>query len=52
MCRDAEHLQDMAEKALKLSKQILVEKSLKGWKEVRAFCMPFSVHLLYDLKQP
>lgn len=35
ICRDPAHLEDMAEKALKLSSQILVEKSLKGWKEVR-----------------
>lgn len=34
ICRDPAHLEDMATKALKLSKQILVEKSLKGWKEV------------------
>jgi len=34
ICRDEAHLEEMAEKALSLSSQILVEKSLKGWKEV------------------
>lgn len=34
ICRDQEHLEDMAAKALSQSNQILVEKSLKGWKEV------------------
>lgn len=34
ICRDQEHLEEMAAKALSMSNQILVEKSLKGWKEV------------------
>jgi carbamoyl-phosphate synthase (ammonia) len=34
ICRDQAHLEEMAAKALSLSNQILVEKSLKGWKEV------------------
>ena len=34
MCNDEAHLRDMAKKALSLSEQILVEKSMKGWKEV------------------
>ena len=34
MCDNEAHLRDMAKKALSLSEQILVEKSMKGWKEV------------------
>jgi carbamoyl-phosphate synthase (ammonia) len=34
MCDDEAHLRDMARKALSLSDQILVEKSMKGWKEI------------------
>jgi len=34
MCYDEDHLRDMANKALSTSPQILVEKSMKGWKEV------------------
>jgi carbamoyl-phosphate synthase (ammonia) len=34
MCNDEDHLRDMATKALSTSPQILVEKSMKGWKEV------------------
>lgn len=34
ICHDEEHLKDMASKALSVSPQILVEKSMKGWKEV------------------
>jgi carbamoyl-phosphate synthase (ammonia) len=34
MCQDQEMLKDMASKALSLSEQILVEKSMKGWKEI------------------
>lgn len=34
ICRDEEMLRDMGGKALSLSEQILVEKSMKGWKEV------------------
>jgi carbamoyl-phosphate synthase (ammonia) len=34
MCADEPMLRDMAQKALSLSEQILVEKSMKGWKEV------------------
>jgi carbamoyl-phosphate synthase large subunit len=33
-CDDADQLKALAEKALSFSPQILVEKSLKGWKEV------------------
>jgi len=34
ICRDEEHLREMATKAFSLAPQILVEKCLKGWKEV------------------
>jgi len=34
MCYDEEHLRDMANMALSTSPQILVEKSMKGWKEI------------------
>ena len=34
ICNDREHLIDMASKAFSLSPQILVEKSMLGWKEV------------------
>ena len=34
ICIDEAHLEDMCSKALSLSPQVLVEKSLKGWKEV------------------
>ena len=34
ICRDEAHLRDMAGRAFALTNQILVEKSLKGWKEV------------------
>ena len=34
MCYDEDHLRDMAKKALSTSPQILVERSMKGWKEV------------------
>eukprot|EP00586_Coscinodiscus_wailesii_P004925 CAMPEP_0172487554 /NCGR_PEP_ID=MMETSP1066-20121228/16705_1 /TAXON_ID=671091 /ORGANISM="Coscinodiscus wailesii, Strain CCMP2513" /LENGTH=1525 /DNA_ID=CAMNT_0013254251 /DNA_START=209 /DNA_END=4786 /DNA_ORIENTATION=+ len=34
ICYDEDHLRDMAAKALSVSPQILVEKSMKGWKEV------------------
>ena len=34
ICHDEDHLRDMASKALSTSPQILVEKSMKGWKEV------------------
>jgi carbamoyl-phosphate synthase (ammonia) len=34
ICLDEAHLRDMASKALSVSPQILVEKSMKGWKEV------------------
>ena len=34
ICTDANHLRDMAGRAFALTNQILVEKSLKGWKEV------------------
>ena len=34
ICEDEPMLRDMAAKALSTSKQILVEKSMKGWKEV------------------
>eukprot|EP00968_Pinguiococcus_pyrenoidosus_P015568 scaffold1439_cov282-Pinguiococcus_pyrenoidosus.AAC.4 len=34
ICEDPEGLRDMAGKALAVAPQILVEKSLKGWKEV------------------
>ena len=34
ICNDEEHLRDMASKALSVSPQILVEKSMLGWKEV------------------
>lgn len=34
LCYDDNHLRDMAHKALSGSPQILVEKSMKGWKEV------------------
>lgn len=34
ICTDEAHLRDMAKKALSVSPQILVEKSMKGWKEV------------------
>lgn len=34
ICNDEAHLRDMAAKALSTSDQILVEKSMKGWKEV------------------
>ena len=34
ICRDEDHLREMAKKALATSPQILVEKSMLGWKEV------------------
>jgi carbamoyl-phosphate synthase (ammonia) len=34
ICNDEDHLRDMASKALSVSPQILVERSMKGWKEV------------------
>jgi len=34
ICNDENHLREMAQKALSTSAQILVEKSMKGWKEV------------------
>ena len=34
ICDDEAHLRDMAKKALSVSPQILVEKSMLGWKEV------------------
>jgi len=34
ICHDEEELKDMGAKALSVSPQILVEKSMKGWKEV------------------
>ncbi|CAB9507048.1 Carbamoyl-phosphate synthase large chain [Seminavis robusta] len=34
ICHDEDHLRDMANKALSTSPQILVERSMKGWKEV------------------
>ena len=34
ICTDEAHLRDMAGRAFALTNQILVEKSLKGWKEV------------------
>lgn len=34
ICKDEAMLRDMAKKALSVSPQILVEKSMKGWKEV------------------
>jgi len=34
ICRDEAHLREMATKAFSLAPQILVEKCLKGWKEV------------------
>jgi carbamoylphosphate synthase large subunit len=34
ICENEEMLKDMGTKALSLSEQILVEKSMKGWKEV------------------
>jgi carbamoyl-phosphate synthase (ammonia) len=34
ICTDETHLREMAKKALSVSPQILVEKSMKGWKEV------------------
>mmetsp|Transcript_26422 Transcript_26422/g.40908 ORF Transcript_26422/g.40908 Transcript_26422/m.40908 type:complete len:1515 (+) Transcript_26422:117-4661(+) len=34
ICHDEDMLRDMGGKALSLSEQILVEKSMKGWKEV------------------
>jgi len=34
ICTDEDHLRDMAKKALSVAPQILVEKSMKGWKEV------------------
>lgn len=34
ICRDEAHLREMAAKALSVSPQILVEKSMLGWKEV------------------
>lgn len=34
ICRDETHLREMASKALSTSAQILVERSMKGWKEV------------------
>jgi carbamoyl-phosphate synthase (ammonia) len=34
ICDDEDHLRDMARKALSVSPQILVEKSMTGWKEV------------------
>ena len=34
ICHDEDMLRDMAKKALSVSPQILVEKSMKGWKEV------------------
>lgn len=33
-CNNAEELQKMAEKAFSYSNQLLIEKSLKGWKEI------------------
>ncbi|MDL2241601.1 carbamoyl-phosphate synthase (glutamine-hydrolyzing) large subunit, partial [Bacteroidales bacterium OttesenSCG-928-L03] len=33
-CNDAEELQVLAEKAFNYSNQLLIEKSLKGWKEI------------------
>jgi carbamoyl-phosphate synthase (ammonia) len=34
ICNDEAHLRDMATKAFSLTNQVLVEKSLKGWKEI------------------
>jgi carbamoyl-phosphate synthase (ammonia) len=34
ICVDETHLRDMAGKAFAVTNQVLVEKSLKGWKEV------------------
>jgi len=34
ICHDEAHLEEMASKALSTSPQILVERSMKGWKEV------------------
>jgi len=34
ICNDENHLREMAQKTLSTSAQILVEKSMKGWKEV------------------
>ena len=34
ICKDEEHLKTMARQALSTSSQILVERSMKGWKEV------------------
>jgi carbamoyl-phosphate synthase (ammonia) len=34
MCNDEDHLRQMAKMALSTSPQILVERSMKGWKEV------------------
>lgn len=34
ICHDENHLREMAAKAFSVSPQILVEKSMKGWKEV------------------
>jgi len=34
ICQDEEMLKDMGSKALSLSDQILVERSMKGWKEI------------------
>ncbi len=34
ICNDEAHLREMAKKALSVSPQILVERSMKGWKEV------------------
>jgi len=34
ICHDPDHLNDMAKKAFSVSPQILVEKSMLGWKEV------------------
>jgi len=34
MCKDENHLREMAKMALSTSPQILVERSMKGWKEV------------------
>ena len=35
ICADETQLRDMVTRALSLSPQVLVERSLKGWKEVR-----------------
>lgn len=36
ICADEAMLREMVTRALSLSPQVLVEKSLKGWKEVRS----------------